>query len=146
MKTILHASRSAIDGALNKLNISCDLYVIDYPSDLILGDYTTNVALVAAKKTSFHSRELALRIIDELGSLDEISRIDVAEAGFINFFIKREILRDIIANIGTEWGSNKVLKGKKILIEKSAPNLFKPFHVGHLLNLSIGESLSRLIS
>ena len=39
---------------------------------------------------------------------------------------------------------NESLKGQKILVEHSSPNLFKPFHIGHVMNNSIGESVTRL--
>jgi arginyl-tRNA synthetase len=33
---------------------------------------------------------------------------------------------------------------RKILVEHSSPNLFKPFHIGHLMNNTIGEAITRL--
>src|SRR5690606_16539309 len=36
-------------------------------------------------------------------------------------------------------------ENKKVLIEHSSPNLFKPFHIGHLMNNTVGESLVRLV-
>jgi arginyl-tRNA synthetase len=35
--------------------------------------------------------------------------------------------------------------GKNILVEHSSPNLFKPFHIGHLVNNIIGEFVARAI-
>jgi arginyl-tRNA synthetase len=45
---------------------------------------------------------------------------------------------------GNDFGTVQILSGKKVLIEHSSPNLFKPFHIGHMMNNAIGESLVRL--
>ena len=44
----------------------------------------------------------------------------------------------------SDWGQLDDLQDKKYLMEHSSPNLFKPFHIGHLVNNSIGESLTRI--
>ena len=35
-------------------------------------------------------------------------------------------------------------KYKKVIIDYTDPNPFKEFHIGHLMNNTIGESLSRI--
>jgi arginyl-tRNA synthetase len=44
-----------------------------------------------------------------------------------------------------KFGKNDDLKGKKFFIEHTQPNPFKIFHIGHLMNNAIGESLYRII-
>lgn len=144
MTTMVHTLRTAIDKALTHVGCADLAYVIDYPDDVTHGDYAVNAALVGAKQAGIKPQELARRIVDALGTIDGIEKIEIAGPGFINFFMSRDVFADGVRNINDTWGANTILRGKKILIEKSAPNLFKPFHVGHLLNISIGESLSRL--
>jgi len=77
----------------------------------------------------------------------EILKIEVAGSGFINFYISKEYFQKELANIITladKYGSSDLNKEKKILVEHSSPNLFKPFHVGHMMNNAIGESITRL--
>ncbi len=95
--------------------------------------------------------EVSLRIKDELLQSPKIknhfSKIDVVEPGFINFWLKDEVFIKNIGEIlakGDEYGSNKNLKNKKIIIEFTDPNPFKEFHIGHLMSNAIGESISRL--
>ncbi len=49
-----------------------------------------------------------------------------------------------IADIDENYGKNETQKGKTILVEHSSPNLFKAFHIGHVMNNTIGESIVRL--
>jgi arginyl-tRNA synthetase len=43
-----------------------------------------------------------------------------------------------------EYGTNTSGKGKKLIIEYSAPNIAKSFHVGHLRSTIIGAFLANL--
>ena len=117
---------------------------LEYPAELSHGDFATNVALAAAKQAKTNPAELAEKIVAELGAIEGVEKIEVAGPGFINFTLARKYFTDTVGGVDESFGKNESLKGKKVLIEKSAPNLFKPFHVGHLLNISVGESLSRL--
>jgi arginyl-tRNA synthetase len=118
------------------------------PVELDHGDYSTNAALVYAKELSIEPRLLAIEIADRLKEHPDVERVDVAGPGFVNIRLKSVALTRAVATIlnqGPDWGKGELWKNKRVLIEKSAPNLFKPFHVGHLLNISIGESLSQLV-
>ncbi|MBU6371040.1 MAG: arginine--tRNA ligase [Patescibacteria group bacterium] len=144
--------KAAIKRALENLGIAAPAdIVLEHPADLAHGDYSTNVAMVLAKQLKQNPRELAQKIADEINTNKpkEVTAVEVAGAGFINFRLAPEFFAAMTKEIlkqKEKFGRGTGLKGKKILLEKSAPNLFKPFHVGHLLNLSIGESLSRILA
>lgn len=126
--------------------------VVEHPADMNMGDYSTNVAMVLAKNLKQNPRELAEKIVQELSARKDlaevrISMIESAGAGFINFYLTKEYfvnnVKDILEKDG-EYGKTNLYKGKKILVEHSSPNLFKPFHIGHVMNNAIGESITRL--
>jgi len=78
----------------------------------------------------------------------EISKIEVAGAGFINFYLSREFFVESIKEVLEQkenWGKNNLLAGKKVMVEYTQPNPFKPFHIGHLMSNAIGESISRIV-
>jgi len=117
--------------------------VIEFPADLTHGDFATNVAMVAAKKAGMNPRELAEKIIAELGNIENVQKIEVAGPGFINFTLAREYFSDIVKGIDDEWGKNNTRASETLGIEYYQPNYFKALHVGHLMNAIIGESLAR---
>lgn len=122
--------------------------IFDIP-ELIHGDYTTNVAMIYAKELKISPRELAENIINILNSTPTLAlpqgegtRFEVAGTGFINIKLGEEIARDAFNYIGKVKNE---FTGKNVLVEHSSPNLFKPFHVGHLMNNFIGEATYRLL-
>lgn len=135
---------------LKNIEITEDIsFSIEHPDDFKNGDYSTNVAMVCAKQQKINPRELAEKIKVELEKKipKEISKIEVAGPGFINFYLSRDFFTESINEIlekKEDWGKSKIYSGKKILVEHSSPNLFKPFHIGHLMNNTIGESIVRL--
>jgi len=136
--------------SLKSLNLNLEEIQVEHPSDLKMGDYSTNVALSAAKKLSTSPRELAEKIVAKLNDKlpKEIEKIEVAGAGFINFFLSREFFIFTTSNIlkrPKDWGRNKNLAKQKIIIEYTQPNPFKEFHIGHLVNNIAGEAVARLI-
>lgn len=161
-----------IKESLKNLGIETEDIVLEHPADNTHGDYSTNVAMKYFGPTSkvnntkkfgiftvhrslnetkkFNNpRELAEKIKIELDKNlpKEISKIEVAGAGFINFYLSSNYYFNRIKQIlelGENYGKLDLNNGKKILIEHSSPNLFKPFHIGHVMNNAIGESINRL--
>ncbi|MEX0916948.1 MAG: arginine--tRNA ligase [Candidatus Paceibacterota bacterium] len=124
--------------------------ILEHPAELSHGDYASNVALMLAKEAGKNPRELALEIAHHIEQRQpkEIAKVEVAGAGFINFTLSEYFLRSTIERIiseGGKWGSNTTLSGKKVLVEYTDPNPFKEFHIGHLMNNTIGEATSRLV-
>lgn len=118
-------------------------FSLNQPEDFFHGDYTTNAAFLFAKEKNvspkLSAEELVVFLQEELTLL--IEKIEIAGPGFINFFLKDDVVR-------TENGNNVVdittkYSGKNVLVEHSSPNLFKPFHIGHLMNNIIGEFVVR---
>lgn len=132
-------------GIFEEVNFS-----IEHPEDFKNGDYSTNVAMVCAKKIGKNPKELAENIKTELEKNlpKEISKVEVAGPGFINFYLSREFFTEKVKEIlekRDDWGKNSSLAGKKVMVEYTQPNPFKPFHIGHLMSNAIGESISRIV-
>lgn len=136
--------------ALKNLGIEASTITLEHPADLNHGDYSTNVAMAYAKQSGKNPRTLAdeIKVEIEKNLPKEIEKIEVAGAGFINFYLSRDFfvssVKDIL-NKKENWGKNDILSGQKIMIEYTQPNPFKPFHIGHLMSNSIGESISRVV-
>jgi arginyl-tRNA synthetase len=142
--------KNLIAESLKNLGIETKDFSLEHPSDLKNGDYSANVALVCAKESKSNPKDLAEKIKSEIekGLPTEISKVEVAGPGFINFYLSREFFVEQTKEIlkqKEDWGKNEILSGKKVMVEYTQPNPFKPFHIGHLMSNSIGESISRII-
>lgn len=141
--------KKIIDGVLRELDLPIEEYDLSHP-DLEFGDYSTNVAMIIAKKLKINPHDLAEKIKERILEIKNknIRDVQIAGPGFINFYLADIFLIDSLREIlsaGDHYGHNHNLTGKKILVEYTDPNPFKEFHIGHLMSNSVGESLSRLI-
>ena len=93
--------------SLNKLNLekTKEEIIIEIPKTPINGNYSTNIALALASELKKSPREIANAIKMNFSS-NIISKVEVAGPGFINFFINKECLYDVL---------NEILDKKKIM-------------------------------
>ncbi len=138
-------SYNLIKQALTDIASGDVVFSLDQPEEIAHGDYATNIAFPLSKKENISPKAYAEKVIPLLLETlkDIVEKIDVAGPGFINFFLKDEMLRK--ENEGDEKNSIAKYAGKNILVEHSSPNLFKPFHVGHLMNNIVGEFVTRAV-
>ena len=68
------------------------------------------------------------------------------EKGFLNIDINKISWLKLFFNIYSEkdWGFKKNI-GKELMVEFSSPNTNKPLHLGHLRNIFLGDSISRIL-
>ena len=115
------------------------------------GDFTTNFAMVAAKKLGKSPRDLANELTGEILGLVSryVERVEVAGPGFINFFCNSEWLYEEIrlaVTLGTS-GYARVDVGhqQSLLLEFVSANPTGPMHVGNGWWASYGDALGRLL-
>ncbi len=143
--------KKLIKDALKNLEIEVSDIALEHPEDLKNGDYSTNVALAIAKGIERNPKELAEKIVIEINRLNvdkNIEKIVIAGNGFINFYLSRKFFANSVEEIlnkAEDFGKNNLMDGKKVMIDYTQPNPFKPFHIGHLMSNAIGESISRLL-
>lgn len=125
--------------------------LLEHPENMEHGDYSTNVALVLARKLSKNPREVAeeirSRILDTKYQIlnTSIEKVEVAGPGFINFFLSKEYFLDVLFSILKEKEKYGAGSGKKkIIVEYSSPNIAKPFGIGHLRSTLIGQAIYNL--
>lgn len=123
--------------------------VIEHPVDLANGDYSTNAALVTAKQFQKSPRDIAemLKVYIDANKPSEVEKVEVAGAGFVNFYLSKDFFKQSLADIiekGSAYGKGNAFSGEQVIVEHTDPNPFKEFHIGHLLPNVIGSTVARV--
>lgn len=136
--------------ALNELNVNVerDDIIIEKPSDKKFGDASTNLAMTLAKQLKKNPRQIAKDIVSKIGTNDTIEKVEIAGAGFINFFFTKHAVSNAIQEIltqGEKYGCSEIGKGKTALVEFVSANPTGPLTVGRGRGGVLGDCLANML-
>src|SRR5574344_3057834 len=126
-------------------DVDVDVQISEAPKNFD-ADYSTNVAMLLAKKIQKSPREIAEKIIENYN--DKAFEISIAGPGFLNFKSSDEYFKEKIADFSNNFSKNisqNEYKDKTVICEFSDPNPFKVLHIGHLYTSIVGDSISKLV-
>ncbi len=142
--------KGQITGAVKKASGTSEID-LKIPENNLFGDYTTNVALVSAREKGENSKVVAVGLVKKLEANKNLSeicdKIEIAGPGFVNFWLKTDILIDTLKEIDiskSDFGKSDIGEGKTVIVDYSSPNIAKPFGIGHLRSTLIGQALYNL--
>ncbi len=132
--------------AAKDAGFDCDKVVIERPGDINRADFSSMIAFQIAKKEGVSPKAVAEKIANCLKDDSIVSDISVSDKGFLNFFVSDDVFaRNVKDVLNDNISIKSEYSGKKILFEHSSPNLFKPFHIGHLVNNTYGSALAHML-
>jgi arginyl-tRNA synthetase len=111
------------------------------------GDLASNIALILAKPLKKNPQEIANSIKDSFITDEEITKIEVAGPGFINFFLSTKTHSEVLNEISAKkelFGKSET-KNQNVLIEYVSSNPTGPLHVGHGRGAAFGSVLGALL-
>jgi arginyl-tRNA synthetase len=122
---------------------------VDRSKDPAHGDFATNLPLLLAKPCRQSPRAIAEKLIAALPAHPAIERLEVAGAGFINFFIHQAAQLHVISTVleqASDYGRSTFGNNQSVLLEYVSANPTGPLHVGHGRSAAFGASLANLLT
>lgn len=152
--------RSAIENALSAAQAAGALPAFDLPPIEIQrpkqadhGDYSTNVAMVAAAAVrksggNANPRQIAQAIVDHLPVGDLIGAVELAGPGFINIRLADGWLQQqvhAVLDAGADFGNLTRGVGQHWQVEFVSANPTGPIHYGGARNAVLGDTLANVL-
>ena len=130
------------------LNLSYDeIYnLIEIPPQDDMGDYSFPCFSLAKIKRQ-NPAQIASEIKEQIGELETFEKVETLNA-YINFysdkaFIQNQVLNEVLKE-KENYGKKQIGTGKNVTIDFSAPNIAKPFHIGHIRSTVIGDAIRNI--
>ncbi|MCK5624915.1 arginine--tRNA ligase [Candidatus Pacearchaeota archaeon] len=122
--------------------------LLEVPPTADMGDYAFPCFFLA-ERLKEEPKQIALEIREKIGNAPTTDFEDIQTAGpYVNFFFNRKSLaKKLVWEVITkkkDFGRSKIGEKKKIVVEFSAPNIAKPFGIGHLRSTIIGNSIANI--
>lgn len=139
--------KSALKNVYNLENID-SLVMVEIPKLKDHGDFSSNIALRLSKVLKNSPINIANSLKAELENNDFIEKVEVVVPGFLNFFVKKDSLSEIINKIigqGKDYGRNNFGKNEKVMVEYVSANPTGDLHLGHARGAAYGDSLTRVL-
>ncbi len=121
---------------------------LERPKNKDHGDFSTNLAMLLAKPLRQNPRAIAESLIQALPPSAYVEKVEIAGAGFINFYLganAKQAVIGLIAAQGEKFGHNQIGQKRRVQVEFVSANPTGPLHVGHGRGAAVGDCLARLL-
>ena len=146
--------QAVIQDALHKAIEKGQLPAGEYPEILLeeppnkeFGDFSSNIAMQSAKVARKAPRMIGEAIATEIEE-PWIEKVEIAGAGFLNFYVKSDLIYGTLATIlGAEgtYGNHSLREEDSVLVEYVSANPTGLLHVGHGRGAAYGSAVVNLM-
>ena len=148
-QAILDAVKLAIDDGVFKSTNFDNLpeILLEVPPKKEFGDLASNFAMQSAKAFHMNPKKIAEEIKNRI-NLGQIEKIEIAGAGFLNFYLKSTVIFDILNDIfeqGDNYGQLPNKGNAPIQVEYVSANPTGLLHVGHGRGAAAGSAIVNIM-
>ena len=147
-KSLIDEIENNIHKILDEMSIPDILFSVE-PSKPGFGDASSNVSFLLARHLKKSPKEIADMLAAKFEKLQNILvlRVESHPSGYLNFFANWEKLNQLILSESDldEFGSVDLGKNASIVVEHTSVNPNKALHIGHIRNIIIGDTVSRIL-
>ncbi|MBQ9377533.1 MAG: arginine--tRNA ligase [Schwartzia sp.] len=121
--------------------------LLEVPPKKEMGDFATNFAMQSAKVFRMSPRRIAEALVERLPR-EAIERAEIAGPGFINLFLKPDVIYEGLRSAveaGERYGDLPKKDAPPIQVEYVSANPTGPLHVGHGRGAAVGSALVNLL-
>ena len=147
---VIQGIRDALQTAIDTGKLPEGSYpevALEVPPQKEFGDFATNIAMQSARVAHRSPRDIATILVETLqGSW--LEKAEIAGAGFINLFLRKQVLFTSLADIlaaGETYGTAPLRPEDTVQVEFVSANPTGPLHVGHGRGAAYGSSLVNLL-
>ncbi len=155
--TVLMRMRETLREEIRKAVLSAGLATednmpeveLEIPREKAHGDLATNMAMRLTRIARSNPREIAARIVEGIDrDRARVRDIQVAGPGFINFFLDRSFLTEVLEEIraaGARYGRSEAGGGQRVNVEFVSANPTGSLHLGHARGAAVGDALCNIL-
>ena len=147
-EAIINSANEAINEGIFKLNSDDKLpdVLLEVPPKKEFGDFATNFAMQSAKIFHMNPKKIA-QVLKEKINLNQIEKIEIAGAGFLNFYLKSNVIYDTFKNIfhNENYGQLPNKNNQLIQVEYVSANPTGLLHVGHGRGAAAGSAIVNIM-
>ncbi|MBF1362112.1 MAG: arginine--tRNA ligase, partial [Megasphaera micronuciformis] len=149
-ETVIQGIKAALAAAVSAGDLPDGEYpdvLLEVPPQKEFGDFATNIAMQSARIAHKSPRMIADVLLKHLDA-PWLEKAEVAGAGFINFFLKHDIIYDTLCHIleqGKQYGQAPLRAEDTVQVEYVSANPTGPLHVGHGRGAAYGSALVNLL-
>ena len=147
-QSILDEVRNNINKILSEMSITGIDFSVE-PAKPGFGDVSSNISFLLAKQLKKSPRDIAQLFSEnyEKSHNTLVLKSEAHPSGYLNFFANWEKLNQLIlseSNLDT-FGFVELGKQSTIVVEHTSVNPNKALHIGHIRNIIIGDTISRIL-
>jgi len=147
-KSILDEIENNLNKILDDLSISIVEFSVE-PAKPGFGDVSSNISFLLSKQLKKSPKEIAEMLSEKYQHCSNtlVLKTEAHPSGYLNFFANWEKLNQLILSEShlPEFGDVDIGKNTTIVVEHTSVNPNKALHIGHIRNIIIGDTVSRIL-